>query len=54
MSGRRRAWVYCSIDAPEDENDMLKKQRELLWEYVEQMGFEVAGVVVKLFCNTCG
>lgn len=22
---------------------MLKKQRELLWEYVEQMGFEVAG-----------
>lgn len=22
---------------------MLKKQRELLWEYAEQMGFEVAG-----------
>ena len=43
MSGRRRAWVYCSIDAPEDENDMLKKQREQLWEYAGQMGFEVAG-----------
>lgn len=43
MSSRRRVWVYCSIDAPEDENDMLKKQRELLWEYAEQMGFKVEG-----------
>ena len=43
MDSRRRAWAYCSIDAPEDEDDILKKQRELLWEYAGQMGFEVVG-----------
>lgn len=43
MESRKRAWAYCSIDAPEDENDALKKQRQQLCEYAGQMGFEVAG-----------
>lgn len=43
MGSRRRAWLYCAIDAPEDENDMLKKQREQLYDYAEQMGFEIVG-----------
>ncbi len=43
MESVRRAWAYCSIDAPEDEDDMLKKQREQLWEYAGQIGVEVAG-----------
>ncbi|MCM1233195.1 MAG: recombinase family protein [Ruminococcus flavefaciens] len=43
MDGRKRAWAYCSIDAPEDENEALKKQRCQLIGYAEQMGFEVTG-----------
>lgn len=43
MDSRKRAWAYCSIDAPEDENDTLKKQRQQLCDYARQMGFEVAG-----------
>lgn len=43
MDKGRRAWAYCSIDAPEDQNDTLKKQRMLLFDYAEQMGFEMAG-----------
>ena len=43
MESRKRAWAYCSIDAPEDENDALKKQRQQLCGYAEQMGFEMAG-----------
>lgn len=43
MDSRKRTWAYCSIDAPEDENDTLKKQRLQLIEYAEQMGFEVVG-----------
>lgn len=43
MESRKRAWAYCSIDAPEDENETLKKQRRQLMEYAGQMGFEVAG-----------
>lgn len=43
MESRKRAWAYCSIDAPEDENDTLKKQRQQLCEYAEQMGLEMAG-----------
>lgn len=35
MGSRRQAWLYCAIDAPEDENDMLKKQREQLYDYAE-------------------
>lgn len=43
MESRKRAWAYCSIDAPEDENDALKKQRQQLCEYAGQMEFEVIG-----------
>lgn len=43
MEGQKRAWVYCAIDAPEDNNNALKGQRQLLMDYAEQMGFEVAG-----------
>lgn len=43
MESRKRAWAYCSIDAPEDENETLKKQRRQLMEYAGHMGFEVAG-----------
>lgn len=43
MESRKRAWVYCAIDAPEDENKALKKQCRQLMEYAEQMGFEVTG-----------
>ncbi len=43
MESRKRAWAYCSIDAPEDENDALKKQRQQLCEYASQMEFAVIG-----------
>lgn len=43
MDSRKRAWAYCSIDAPEDENGALKKQRHQLMEYADQMEFEVSG-----------
>ena len=43
MESRKRAWAYCSIDAPEDENDALKKQRQQLCEYAEQMEFAMIG-----------
>lgn len=41
MDGRKRAWTYCSIDAPEDTHGTLKGQYRQLVEYAEQMGFEV-------------
>ena len=40
---RRRAWIYCAIDAPEDTHGILKKQFKQLIDYGEQMGFEIAG-----------
>lgn len=43
MESGKQAWIYCAIDAPEDENKALKKQCRQLMEYGEQMGFEVAG-----------
>ena len=43
MDSRKWAWVYCSIDAPEDENEALKTQRHQLMEYADQMEFEVSG-----------
>lgn len=42
MEDRKRAWAYCSIDAPEDTHGALKGQYRQLVEYAEQMGFEVA------------
>ena len=44
MDQRKRAWLYCRIDAPEDEHGRLKGQKKELMDYAEQMGFEIAGV----------
>lgn len=43
MENKKRAWAYCSIDAPEDTHGTLKGQRQQLMDYAEQMGFEVVG-----------
>ena len=43
MDQKKRAWLYCRIDAPEDEHGRLKGQKKELTDYAEQMGFEVAG-----------
>jgi hypothetical protein len=40
---RKRAWIYCRIDAPEDTHGALKGQKKELIDYAEQMGFEVIG-----------
>lgn len=37
------AWLYCAIDAPEDNHNALKGQRQQLMDYAEQMNFEVVG-----------
>lgn len=43
MKEQLRAWIYCRIDAPEDEHGSLKSQKEELYNYAEQMGFIVTG-----------
>lgn len=43
MEQKKRAWVYCRIDAPEDAHGALKGQRQQLMDYADQMGFMVAG-----------
>jgi len=43
MKEQKRAWIYCRIDAPEDTHGSIKNQRKELYDYAEQMGFEVAG-----------
>lgn len=43
MEQRKRAWIYCRIDAPEDTHGILKTQKKELLSYAEQMGFEVIG-----------
>lgn len=43
MDQSKRAWLYCRIDAPEDEHGRLKGQKKELSDYADQMGFEVAG-----------
>ena len=43
MDDKKRAWIYCRIDAPEDMHGHLKGQREDLISYAGQMGFEVVG-----------
>lgn len=40
---RHNAWVYCRIDSPEDSHGSLKNQKKELYDYAEQMGFEVIG-----------
>lgn len=43
MENRKRAWVYCYIDAPEDTHGSLKGQRQQLMDYGLQMELEVTG-----------
>lgn len=43
MKAKKRAWLYCRIDAPEDTHGILKTQKRELLSYAEQMGFEVVG-----------
>lgn len=40
---KKRAWLYCRTDAPEDTHGRLKSQKKELFDYAEQMGFEVVG-----------
>ncbi|WP_156990834.1 recombinase family protein [Caproicibacter fermentans] len=48
----KRAWLYYRIDAPEDRNGALKKQEKQLYDFAEQLGYQVAGVSVDLDQNT--
>lgn len=43
QESRKRAWIYCRIDAPEDTHGALKGQKKELMDYAEQMGFMVVG-----------
>jgi DNA invertase Pin-like site-specific DNA recombinase len=43
MDENKRAWTYSRIDAPEDAHGRLKEQKKELFDYAEQMGFEVVG-----------
>ena len=40
---KKSAWIYCSIDSPEDAHGVLKGQYENLENYAAQMRFTVAG-----------
>jgi len=48
----KRAWLYCRIDAPEDRNGTLKKQEKQLYDFAEQLGYQVAGTSADLDGNT--
>lgn len=43
MEQKKRAWLYCRIDAPEDAHGMLKGQQKELYGYAEQLGLIVVG-----------
>lgn len=43
MKEQLRTWIYCRIDAPEDEHGSLKSQKEELYNYAEQMDYIVIG-----------
>lgn len=47
---KKRAWLYCRIDAPEDTHGILKIQKKELRDYAEQMGFEIVGSSEDLGC----
>ena len=51
MCRKKRAWLYCRIDAPEDEHGRLKGQLKELTDYAEQMEFEIAGVSQDISCG---
>lgn len=40
---KKKAWIYCYIDAPEDMHGALKKQHQQLMDYAEQLEFEIIG-----------
>lgn len=43
MAKKKQAWIYCSVDAPEDSHGVLKEQFRQLCDYAEQMSFETVG-----------
>ncbi|MDD4753388.1 MAG: recombinase family protein, partial [Desulfitobacteriaceae bacterium] len=43
MEQKKRAWIYCRIDAPEDTHGALKGQKKELSDYAEQMDFVIVG-----------
>lgn len=43
MEQKKRAWIYCRIDAPEDTHGVLKGQKKELKDYAEQMSCVVVG-----------
>lgn len=43
MEQKKRTWLYCRIDAPEDARGMLKGQKKELYDYADQLGFTVVG-----------
>ena len=43
MEQKKRAWLYCRIDTPEDTHGTLKIQKKELVDYAEQMKFEIVG-----------
>ncbi|MCI2160317.1 MAG: recombinase family protein [Oscillospiraceae bacterium] len=47
----KRAWLYCRIDAPEDRSGALKKQEKQLYDFAEQLGYQIAGTSVDLDQN---
>ena len=51
MDRKKRAWLYCRIDAPEDEHGRLKGQLKELTDYAEQMEFEISGVSQDVSCG---
>jgi DNA invertase Pin-like site-specific DNA recombinase len=43
MKKEKRAWIYCRIDALEDTHGSIKNLKKELYDYAEQMGFDVTG-----------
>lgn len=43
MKKKKKAWIYCSVDAPEDVHGILKEQFRQLCDYAEQMNFATVG-----------
>ncbi len=43
MEQKKRAWLYCKIDAPDDAHGMLKGQQKELYDYAEQLGLTIVG-----------
>jgi DNA invertase Pin-like site-specific DNA recombinase len=43
LEQKKRGWLYCRIDTPEDTHGALKIQKKELVNYAEQMKFEIVG-----------